>query len=142
MNIYYPGILFYTDNLPDGCRGCANGPIIRISPKYTNDQGLHEHEAEHVRQWWKSLGLHSLLYLLSKKYRLWSEVAAYRVQLQYPPAANPIPTQPPLEGEEKDAVVVAGREINPQYVECYAAAIADKYDLDISREAAAVLLRA
>jgi hypothetical protein len=78
MTVYFPGLLFYTEKLPAGCGGCANGPIIRIRPRYQNDKGLHEHEAEHVRQWWRTLGLHSLLYLVSRKYRLWAEVAAYR----------------------------------------------------------------
>ena len=133
MNLYFPGILIYTERLPDDSRGCANGPIIRIHPHYKDDKGLHEHEAEHVRQWWKTLGLHSLLYLLSKQYRLWAEVAAYRVQLQYPPAMNVI----------EDAGVPDMTEHifpNPQYVESYAAVIAKKYGLDVTVEEARRLL--
>ena len=48
----YPSITLYTDNLPPDVGGCANGPIVRIRPKYRNDTGIHAHEAEHVRQWW------------------------------------------------------------------------------------------
>jgi len=131
MTFYFPAVVIYTERLPDDSRGCANGPIIRIHPQYKDDKGLHEHEAEHVRQWWKTLGLHSLLYLLSKQYRLWAEVAAYRVQLQYPPASNPIPTP---------ALPLKGRELNPQYVESYAAVIARKYGLDVTVEEARRLL--
>ena len=117
MTVYFPGLLFYTEKLPAGCGGCANGPIIRIRPRYRNDKGLHEHEAEHVRQWWRTLGLHSLLYLVSRKYRLWAEVAAYRVQLQNPPAKD------------------TGEQIGC-YVELYSTALADKYGLDITAAAA------
>lgn len=117
MNIYCPAIVFYTDYLPADSRGCANGPIIRIHPQYKDDKGLLEHEAEHAHQWWKTLGLYSLLYLFSKKYRLWAEVAAYRVQLQYPPATD-----------------------NPEYIDNYAGAISRKYNLDITPEAVRKLL--
>lgn len=78
--------LKYTDDMPEGTGGYARAWFIRIRPKYRDDIGIHRHEEEHVWQFWVTLGLHSLLYLLSKKYRLWAEVSAYRVQLQNPPA--------------------------------------------------------
>lgn len=78
--------LKYTDNLPEGVGGEARAFFVRIRPSYRNDVGIHRHEEEHVYQWWVTFGLHSLLYLVSKKYRLWSEVQAYRKQLQNPPA--------------------------------------------------------
>lgn len=85
MTLY---ITIYTDKIPPNSAGCANGPIIRIRPEKKGDEGLLAHEIEHVRQWWcwiPLLGLpHSLLYLLSKRYRQWSEVTAYRIQLEYP----------------------------------------------------------
>lgn len=79
----FPYLLIYTDNLPECSGGCANGPVVRIRNKYRDDKGIEMHEAEHVRQWWKTLGLHSLLYLLSKKYRLKAEVEAYKEQLKW-----------------------------------------------------------
>ena len=77
-------LLVYTDRLPQNSNGCANGPIIRIRPAYKGDEGLKQHEICHVHQWWRTLGLHSLLYLVSKRYRLRAEVEAYRKQLEYP----------------------------------------------------------
>lgn len=75
---------FYTDNLiPADSAGCTRGPVIFIRPKYRNDIGLLRHEECHVRQWLRTLGLHSILYLLSKKYRLKAEVEAYREQLKW-----------------------------------------------------------
>ncbi|OPY87923.1 MAG: hypothetical protein A4E72_01405 [Syntrophus sp. PtaU1.Bin208] len=78
-------LIFYTDRMPKYSSGCANGPIIRIRPAYRDDRGLLEHEKVHVKQWWRTFGFHSLLYLCSKKYRLAAEVEAYRVQLRYNP---------------------------------------------------------
>lgn len=81
----YP-LTFYTDKfVPANAGACARGPVIFIRPKYRNDVGLYEHELMHVKQWVFSLGLHSFLYLLSKRYRLWSEVQAYQKQLEYSP---------------------------------------------------------
>jgi hypothetical protein len=79
--------LKYTDDMPKENGGYAKFWFIRLRPKYKNDQDILEHEKEHVRQWWHLLLLHPVLYLCSKKYRQWSEVSAYRVQLQYPPAS-------------------------------------------------------
>jgi hypothetical protein len=78
--------LKYTDDMPEGIGGYAKAWFIRIRPKYKDDRGIHSHEETHVFQWWVTLGFHSLLYLFSKRYRLWAEVEAYRVQLQNPPA--------------------------------------------------------
>jgi hypothetical protein len=57
--------------------------FIRVKPKYKSDRGLLEHEKTHVRQWIFTLGLHSLLYLFSSKYKLYSEIQAYREQLKW-----------------------------------------------------------
>jgi len=83
--MYLVYLIIYTDRLPAHANGCANAFIIRIRPGHKDDRGLLEHEKVHIRQWWRTLGLHSLLYLLSKRYRLWAEVRAYRRQLEYSP---------------------------------------------------------
>ena len=85
ISLFPPALILYTDNLPEGVGGCANGPVIRIRPKYREDEGIHAHELTHVWQWWLTLGLHSLLYLLVRRYRLWAEVQAYREQTRHPP---------------------------------------------------------
>ena len=98
-----PHTVIYTDRLPEDVGGCANGPVVRIRPKYRDDLGLLRHEVEHVRQWWAAgliaavllalvdptlapggMAAHSLLYLTVRPYRLWCEVKAYRVQMQHP----------------------------------------------------------
>ena len=78
---YY--LLYYTESVPEGSAGCANAFVIRIRPAYKDDKGLLAHEIEHVRHWWYSLGFSSILYLLSKRFRLWAEVQCYKVQLEY-----------------------------------------------------------
>lgn len=77
-------MIFYTDRfVPEGSAGCARGPLIFIRPACMHDMGLLEHERVHVRQWLRTVGLHSILYLVSKEYRLKTEVEAYRKQAQY-----------------------------------------------------------
>jgi hypothetical protein len=80
-----PHILFYTDWIKENKGGSTNAFVIRIRPKYKHDAGIYEHELTHVKQWWRTAGLHSLFYIFSKKYRLKSEVEAYRKQLEYTP---------------------------------------------------------
>ena len=78
---------FYTDRfIPKDSSGCARGPVILIRPAYRDDIGLLEHEKVHRWQWIRTMGLHSFLYMLSKKYKLSVEVEAYRKQLEYPHA--------------------------------------------------------
>ena len=74
--------------------------FIKTNPAYKDDEGLHLHEYEHIKQFWgmwflfSALGYfisplslilaipaHGVFYSLSKKYRLWSEVSAYKKQL-------------------------------------------------------------
>lgn len=79
-------MVFYTNRfVPGRAAGCARGPFIFIRPEYKNDIGLLEHEKIHVKQWYRNIGLHSWLYLISEKYRLKTEVEAYKKQLEYSP---------------------------------------------------------
>ena len=34
MNLIFPALVFYTDNLPENKAGVANAFVIRIRPKY------------------------------------------------------------------------------------------------------------
>lgn len=86
-----PAIIWYTNNISDTrYGGVANGPLIRIRSKYVIDHGLLEHELTHVKQWYRTGGLHGLLYRFSSDYRLRSEVEAYRAQLQHPRSTTSI----------------------------------------------------
>ena len=78
----FPHLVFYVDSLPNNFAGVANGPIIRILKSHKDDVKLYEHEYEHVRQWYVTLTLHSPLYLLSRRYRRWSEARAYAKQVK------------------------------------------------------------
>lgn len=73
--------VIYTDRfIKPWAAGCAWGPIVLIRPKYRDDVGLLEHEQVHVRQFWRTFGLHGLLYWLLPKYRLAAEAEAYAKQ--------------------------------------------------------------
>jgi hypothetical protein len=85
----YP-LTFYVDSLPDGFAGMANGPVIRILKSHKDDVGLYQHELEHVKQWFRTLGIHPILYFFSDTYKLWSEVRAYKKQAAcYPDDRKP-----------------------------------------------------
>ena len=114
-----PAFVFYTDRfVPKRFGGVTYGIFVFIRKKYRNDRGLLEHELVHVKQFYRTLGLHALLYSLWKRYRLRSEVSAYRVQLSYPPA---------LEDPER-------------YRDLFAGFVAQKYGLSITKEQARELL--
>lgn len=83
INLLPPAIIRYSDRLPEGVGGMAQGPLVTIHPKYEADEGIHAHELEHVRQWWVTLTLHALLYLFVRRYRLWAEARAYREQMRH-----------------------------------------------------------
>lgn len=102
---YY--LVMISENLSHGFGGTAQGPLIKILPKYKNDTGLIEHEKTHVFQWYAALAIwlllcallslvvspplwpmcglapfvHPVLYKLVRPYRQWCEVQAYRKQL-------------------------------------------------------------
>ena len=80
----YP-LTFYVDSLPPDVGGCANGFVIRILKKYKDDYGIYKHELVHVKQWFFTFGIHSLLYLIFDWYRMISEIEAYREQLKHYP---------------------------------------------------------
>ena len=134
---YY--LIKLAESLPNGFGGTAQGPLIKLLPKYQHDVGLIEHEKTHVRQWYAVLGiglllctllalkvspafwiacgvppfLHQLLYRFVRPYRHWSEVRAYRQQL-----------------------AVGGYTSNDFAV----TALAEKYDLGLSVDEARALL--
>lgn len=107
-----PHWVIYTDRLPSGVGGTANGPVVRIRPEYRADAGIHAHEYQHVIQWYAEglvgmllvvllalaagihwplalalapagMATHSLGYALCTSHRLWCEVQAYRVQMRH-----------------------------------------------------------
>ena len=88
ISLFPLALILYTDSLPEGVGGCANGPVVRIRPKYRDDEGILHHELTHVWQYWLTLSLHPLLYLFVRRYRLWAEVQAYRVQARHPPGLS------------------------------------------------------
>jgi hypothetical protein len=79
-------MIFFTNRfIPKGFAGATRGLLIFIRPTYRDDKGLLEHEKVHRRQWLRTLGLHSLLYLFVPDYKFRAEVEAYREQLKHYP---------------------------------------------------------
>lgn len=79
-------MIIYTNCfIPKQHQACTRGPVILIRPEYKGDNGLLEHEKVHRRQWLRTFGLHSLLYIFVPDYRLEAEVEAFREQLKHYP---------------------------------------------------------
>lgn len=77
-------MIFYTHRfIPEPHHACARGPFIFIKPEFKGDKGLLEHEKVHRRQWLRTLGLHSLLYLFVPEYRLAAELEAFAEQAKH-----------------------------------------------------------
>jgi len=106
-------MVFYTNwFIPAKFSAVTYGPFIFIRPTKREDIGLLAHEKTHVKQFWRN-PLFGLFYLLSSKARLKYEVEAYREQLKY----------------------------HPDRLDAFATSLATKYNLGITKEAAASLLK-
>lgn len=81
INFFPPAIITYSDNLPEWKAGEAQMFFITIRPAYRDDKGILMHELAHVAVWWLTLGI---LDMLSRRFRLWNEARAYRIQMKYP----------------------------------------------------------
>ena len=56
-----PHIVKYTNKVP---AGNAKLFYVRINPRFKNDAGMHAHEYEHVKQWYASVPIAALLWLV------------------------------------------------------------------------------
>jgi hypothetical protein len=61
--------------------GQSYGFFVRIDPHFIDDEGFVAHELVHVRQFYRTLGLHFFLYYLCKGYRYKAELEAYKAQV-------------------------------------------------------------
>jgi hypothetical protein len=107
-----PYLTVYTDNLPPNVNGRTNAFVVRIRSECKDDIRVLNHEYAHVKQWYKVLtvwlsfsallvvgtydslgyslapivfagiGLHGLLYMFVRSYRLEAEAQAYAEQVK------------------------------------------------------------
>ena len=76
----FPAFVSYTNDMDRQWAGWTSGPFVKIRPCYIYDKGLLTHELTHVKQFYRTLGLHLILRNF-KGYRKNTEVEAYRAQL-------------------------------------------------------------
>lgn len=77
-----PVPVFYVDDL-DWAAGRAYGIFVRIKKGYEDDEGLIEHELQHIRQFYRLPLIHFALYKFSAWYRYNAELECYKIQLSY-----------------------------------------------------------
>jgi hypothetical protein len=76
--------VFYTDRfIPERYDAINLFFVILIRPEFKDDKALLEHERVHTRQVLRTFGLHIIMYHASKKWRLKSELEAYKVSVKY-----------------------------------------------------------
>ena len=82
-------MIIYTDRfIPAGFDAHAIfAPLILIRPNRRGDAGIIAHERKHCRDIWRCGWLVcGLLYLVSRRFRLWFELRGYREELKHDPA--------------------------------------------------------
>lgn len=129
---WLPALIAYSDELPQDMGAMTLAFVIVIRPKYRDDRGLHEHQLEHVAQWYAvlvamlllalvadfqsqagvaaglslaSVGMHGLLYRRWRKFRLLSEAQAFMRQMRFPDR----------HGKKLSAAEAATRLCSPRY---------------------------
>lgn len=79
---FLPVPVFAVPRLPGRLVGVCMGPFILLTKDYANDWPTVVHELEHCKQFWRGgLIIHFARYYLSRRYRLRSELDAYRAEL-------------------------------------------------------------
>ena len=68
--------ILYIDSLVK-LAGRSYGVFIAIKEEHRGNEALLQHELVHCRQFYRTLGLHGILTLVSKKYRLAVEIEAH-----------------------------------------------------------------
>ncbi len=55
LRFFPPALVAVTEAMPDGVAGDARGPVIRVRANHwaRGDEGLLQHEIEHVRQFYR-----------------------------------------------------------------------------------------
>lgn len=108
---WLPALVAYSDQLPPDVGSASEAFFVIVNPKYRDDAGIHQHELEHVVQWYASaamllclalaawfqdkggeavgfvvasVGMHGFLYRRWRRFRLWAESAAYARQMLFP----------------------------------------------------------
>ncbi len=77
-----PVPVFTLESMPGRLVGLCLGPIVLVREDYADDWPTIVHELTHCRQFWRGFALlHLLRYYSSRRYRLRSEVEAFRAEL-------------------------------------------------------------
>jgi len=112
-----PVFVFYTDKfIKPQHGGISIAMFCFIRPKYKDDEGLLQHELTHSKQFYR-FPLHLFFYRLFDWYKLKCEVEGYKVQLSYYPHLD-----------------------RNELIDLFAGFIAERYELNISKEKAKELL--
>lgn len=70
------------ERMPGRLVGLSMGIFVLIRADHAHDRSIIVHELEHCRQFWRGgTLLHMLRYHLSRRYRLQSEIAAFRAEI-------------------------------------------------------------
>jgi hypothetical protein len=77
-----PVPIFYTKALTMSYSAFCWCLFIVIRPEKRGKCNLLEHELVHCKQFYRSIGVYPLMYLISRRYRYKSEIEAYKEQIR------------------------------------------------------------
>lgn len=77
-----PVLIIYNERLIRGewADATSYGVFVAMCPTQRNNKGLLAHELVHCKQFYRSLGINTVLYLLSRRHRYRLELEAYAKQ--------------------------------------------------------------
>ena len=83
FNLWPPALIFYCKEVPgmssEKALATAKTFCVWIENSVKDDECILQHELEHVKQFYRTCGIHIFL-LLIPKYKKWCEERAYKVQ--------------------------------------------------------------
>ncbi len=78
-----PVPVIYKDWLvKDGMAGRSYNFFVAIRKDQKGNEALLQHELVHIKQFYRTLGLHSIMYHSSRDYRLKCEIEAYKATIK------------------------------------------------------------
>lgn len=80
---FIPVLFIYRPGLVLGFSAYNFGLVVISDTATIDSPNLPEHELVHTKQVLATLGLHCLLYYLSKRYRYWAEIMAYKASIRH-----------------------------------------------------------
>lgn len=80
---FIPVLILFTNKLQkDWTIGRSFGVFVVIRPEHKDNNEIIDHEIVHCKQFYRTFGVHAILYSTVRSYRLKAELEAYETRIQ------------------------------------------------------------